>query len=75
MTTLRTRRFELREVITFAAMAFAFGGALVLMGLALTPHGLIGTKLSFGVARDTYFDVLPIATLVIGFWFNAKRAE
>ena len=75
MTTLKTRRFELREFITFAAVAFAFGGAVALMVLALVPLGLINTPVSFATARDVYFDVLPIAALVIGFWFNAKRAE
>ena len=74
---LKARRFELREVVTFLAAAFTFGGALGLMGVAIA--GDIGALVmpdgSLGIAREAYIDVLPIATLIIGFWFNGKAQE
>ena len=75
MTALSARRFELREAVTFLAAAFVFGGGFGLMGVAiasavgvLSPGNLIS-------AREVYLDILPIAALIIGFWFNAKARE
>ena len=73
--SLKARRFELRATITFLAAAFAFGGALGLMGVAIAVDVGALSSGNLGIAREAYIDVLPIATLIIGFWFNAKARE
>ena len=71
----KTRRFELREAVTFLAAAFVFGGGFGLMGVAIASAVGVLSPGNLITAREVYLDILPVAVLIIGFWFNAKARE
>ena len=75
MTTLGARRFELREAVTFLAAAFVFGGGGGLMGVAIASAVGVLSPGNLITAREVYLDILPIAALIIGFWFSVKARE
>lgn len=65
---LEGRRSAVRVYVTYAAMAFLFGGGAVMI------IGFIAAGMT-DEALTVFTTVLPTTTLVIGYWFAKRQAD
>ena len=64
------RRSKVRVTVTYWAALYIFGGAAVLIALALWGNL---TKDNFDIVREIFTLALPIATGVITYWFATRQ--